>query len=345
MLAGWINRHQQAVIAYQKEEIKVLREMLGGKRLRFADEQRRRLALKARALSHCTLKELGPLVTPDTLCRWFRKYAGAKYDSSGQRRSGRPPKPQYIRDLVVRLAKENTSWGYTKLRDVVFTLGHKIGRTTVRRILAEDGIEPAPERRKDMPWATFLKAHWGTIAAMDFFKVEVMTLTGPVRYSVLVIMELKTRRVEVAGIVQEAYEKWMFQVLRNLTDAADGFLLGMAHLIMDRDPVFTVGVRDMLRHAGVKPVRLPRRSPNLNAFIERFIRSIKEECLNRVIPLGEAHLRELIREYMAHYHAERPHQGLGGAFVQPVRSYAANGPLVRQERLGGLLNYYYREAA
>jgi transposase InsO family protein len=338
MLAGWINRHQQAVIAYQKEEIKVLREMLGGKRLRFTDEQRRRLALKARALSACTLKDLGPLVTPDTLCRWFREYAGSKYDSSEQRRPGRPPKPQHIRDLVVRLAKENTGWGYTKIRDVMFTLGHKIGRTTVRRILAEDGIEPAPERRKHMPWATFLKAHWGAITAMDFFKVEVMTLIGPVRYTVLVVMDLKTRHVEVAGVVREAYEKWMLQALRNLTDAVDGFLLGKTHLIMDRDPIFTTDVRDMLRRAGVNPVRLPRRSPNLNAFIERFIRSIKEECLDRVIPLGESHLRELIREYMAHYHAERPHQGLGGVFIQPSNDHAADGPLVRRERLGGLLN-------
>jgi putative transposase len=250
MLAGWINRHQQSVIAYQKEETKVLREMLGGKRLQFTDPQRRRLALKAQVLSRCTLEELGALVTPDTLCRWFRKYAGAKYDSSGQRRTGRPPKPQYIRDLVVRFAKENTGWGYTRIRDVLYTLGHEIGRTTVRRILAEDGIEPAPERRKHMPWATFLKAHWGTIAAMDFFKVEVMTWTGPVRYSVLVVMDLKTRHVEVAGIVREAYEKWMFQVLRNLTDTVDGFLLRKTHLIMDRDPIFTAGVRDMLRNAG-----------------------------------------------------------------------------------------------
>jgi len=196
-----------------------------------------------------------------------------------------------------------------------------------------------------MPWATFLKAHWGAIAAMDFFKVEVMTLAGPVRYSVLVVMDLKTRHVEVAGIVCEAYEKWMLQVLRNLTDAVNGFLLGKTHLIMDRDPVFTVGVRAMLRRAGTKPVRLPRCSPNLNAFIERFIRSIKEDCLDRVIPLGEAHLRELIGEYMAHYHVERPHQGLGGAFVQPSTDHAADGPLVKRERLGGLLNYYYREAA
>jgi transposase len=325
MLAGWINRHQHAVIAYQKEEIKVLCEMLDGKRLRFTDGQRRRLALKAQVLSRYALKNLGPLVTPDTLCRWFRKYAGAKYDSSGQRGPGRPPKPQHIRALVVRLAKENSSWGYTKIRDVMFNLGHKIGRTTVRRILADDGIEPAPERRKHMPWATFLKAHWGAIAAMDFFKVEVMTLIGPVRYSVLVVMD--------------------FQVLRNLTDVVDGFLLGKTHVIMDRNPVFTAGVRNMLRHAGVKPVRLPRRSPNLNAFIERFIRSIKEECLDRVIPLGEAHLRELIREYMAHYHTERPHQGLDGSLIQPANDRASDGPVIRRERLGGLLNYYYREAA
>jgi putative transposase len=159
---------------------------------------------------------------------------------------------------------------------------------------------------------------------MDFFKVKVMTLTGPVR---------------------EAYEKWMIQIVRHLTDAIDGFLIGKTHLITERDPIFTACVRDMLGHAGAKPVRLPRRSPNLNAFIERFIRSIKEECLDRVIPLGEVHLRELIREYMIHYQIERPHQGLDGRLIQPANDHAADGPLVKRERLGGLLNYYYREAA
>ena len=124
----------------------------------------------------------------------------------------------------------------------------------------------------------------------------------------------------MAGIVREAYEKWMIQVLRNLTD-----------------PVFTAGVRDLLRHAGTKSVRLPRCSPNLRAFIERFIRSIKEECLNRVIPLGEVHLRELIREYMFHYHVERPHQGLDGKIIQHANDRASDGPVMRRERLGGVL--------
>jgi hypothetical protein len=137
----------------------------------------------------------------------------------------------------------------------------------------------------------------------------------------------------------------MIQVLRNLTDADDGFLLGKTHVIMDRDPVFTAGFRNIVRHAGTKSVCLPRCSPNLNAFIEHFIRSIKEECLDRVIPLGEVHLRELICEYMAHCHMERPHQGLDGKLIQPANDHAADGPLVRRERLGGLLNYYYREAA
>lgn len=130
--------------------------MLGEKRLRFTDAQRRRLALKARALSHATLRDLGSLVTPDTLTRWFRKYAGAKYDSHVARGPGRPPKPEPIRDLVVRLAQENVGWGYTRIRDVMHLLGHEIGRTTVQRILDEDGIVPAPERRKHLPWATFL---------------------------------------------------------------------------------------------------------------------------------------------------------------------------------------------
>jgi putative transposase len=346
MLAGWMNRQHQAVLAYQKEENRVLREMLGGGRLRFTDAQRRRLALKAKSLSHATLRELGSLVTPDTLTRWFRKYAGAKYDSSARRRRGRPSKPEHVRELVVRLAQENVGWGYTKIRDVMALLGHKIGRTTVRRILDADGIEPAPERLKHMPWATFLKAHWGAIAAMDFFQIEVMTLTGPTRYAVLVVIDLKSRRVEVAGIVRDAYEEWMIQVIRNLTDNVDGFLLPHTHLIMDRDPLFTADCRAMLKHSGVKPLRLPRRSPNLNAYVERFFRSIKEECLERVVPLGEAHLRELVSEYVAHYNAEPPQPPVGGELSAPAPNDTQGwGDVETRERLGGLLNHYYREAA
>ncbi len=156
-------------------------------------------------------------------------------------------------------------------------------------------------------------------------------------------MDLQSRRVQIAGIVQEPYEAWMFQVLRNLIDGVDGFLLPHHYLIMDRDPVFTQEFRARLTRAGIEPIRLPRRSPNLNAFVERFNRSIKEECLDRVIPLGDAHLRELVREYVAHYHEERPHQGLSSRLIAASTDH--RGPLARRQRLGGLLNHYYREAA
>jgi transposase len=179
-----------------------LRELLGGKRLRFTDAQRRRLVLKSRPLSQAKLREIGSIVTPDTLTRWFRKYAGAKYDSHAKRRRGRPPKPREIRELVVTLARENETWGYTRIRDVMKHLGHEVGRTTVQRILDEDGIQPGPERRKHMPWSTFLNSHWGAIAAMDFFKVEVLSLRGPIRYAVLVVIDLKSRRIDIAGIIR-----------------------------------------------------------------------------------------------------------------------------------------------
>ena len=257
--------------------------------------------------------------------------------------SARPTKQaEHVRELLVRLACENDGWGYTRIRDVMRHLGHEIGRTTVKPILDADGIHPAPERRKHMPWSTFLKADWGAIAAMDFFKVEVMTMLGPVRYSVLVVTELESRRIEIAGIVREPYEEWMCQVVRNLTDPIDGFLLSARYVVMDRDSVFTRDVRAMLDRRGVKLVRLPSRSPNLNAFVERFGRSMREECLDRVIPLGQRHLRHLLQEFSSHCHAERPHQGLDGELIEPVEKacHANDGRVVRRERLEGLLNGY-----
>jgi putative transposase len=159
-------------------------------------------------------------------------------------------------------------------------------------------------------------------------------------------MDLQTRKVEIAGITCEPCEAWMMQVVRNLTDAVDGFLLGKRVILMDRDPVFTAAFRSMLLGAGVKPVRLPARSPNLNAFVERFVLSVKSECLDHIIPLGPAHLRWAVGEYVRHYNVERPHQGLGGALIEPVAERRlVQGEVRSRERVGGLLRYYYREAA
>ena len=183
------------------------------------------------------------------------------------------------------------------------------------------------------------------LAAADFFTVEVLTVGGLIRYVVLFAMKLKTRTVEIAGITRQPDETWMTQIGRNLTNADDGFLRGMKYLILDRDPLYTPAFQDLLRDRGVKPLRLPARSPNLNAFAERFVGSVKSECLDRIVPLGETHLRAAIRAFMVHYHEERPHQRLHNALIALTATSLRRGHVRCRERLGGVLKFYHREAA
>ena len=217
ILAGWVNRGQQDIIEYLQEENRVLREQLGAKRLLFTDVQRRRLAAKANKMGRKGLFEIRTLVTPDTLLRWYGRLIARKYDGSQARRAGRPKTAAEIERLILRMARDNPRWGYTRIRGALRNLGHEIGRNTIKRILAENGFDPAPLRKQPMSWETFLKAHWGAIAATDFFSVEVLTRTGLVRYFVLFIIDLRTRRVEIAGIARRPDGNWMKQISRNLT--------------------------------------------------------------------------------------------------------------------------------
>ncbi len=343
VLAGWVHRGQQQIVDYLIEENRVLREQLGKKRLRLTNDQRRRLAVKAKALGRSALLGMACIVT---LLRWYRNLVAKKYDGSAARGPGRPPTETDIAKLVVQMAAANPGWGYTRLRGALWNLGHDLGRNTIKRILADAGIEPAPERGKRTTWKTFLKAHWGAIAAMDFFTVEVLTWRGLVRYFVLFAIDLKTRRVHIAGIVHEAYGQWMEQVARNLTDPVEGFLRAKRYLIHDRDPLFTRRFVEILEAAGVKSVKLPARSPNLNAYAERFVLSARRECLNKVIPFSEKHLRKIVIEFVDHYHGERNHQGLGNQLIEATIASAPNASAVKcRERLGGILNFYYRDAA
>ena len=225
-------------------------------------------------------------------------------------------------------------------------LGHEIARNTVKRILLDHGTEPAPERSGRTPWKTFLQAQWDGLGAADLFTVEVLTLAGLRRYFVLFVIELKTRRVTIAGIHHQPNGPWMEQMARNLTDVFNGFLRSARHLIHDRDPLFTRAFGEILESSGIEPIKLPPRSPNLNAYAERFVRSIKEECLNRVVPLGESHLRLIVHEYVEHYHHERNHQGLDNQLLERAPPTAStHADVQRRQRIGGLLNYYHREAA
>ena len=273
--AGWVNRHQDDLIDYLREENRVLREHLGPRPLRLTDAQRRRLAVRGHKLGRRVLTQVAGIVTPDTILRWYRRLIAKKYDGSARRRRGRPMTRQDVAELVVRMAVDNPRWGYTRIRGALSNLGHTIARTTVKRILHDHGVDPAPERSRHMPWKTFLQAHWEGLAACDLFTVEVLTLAGLRRYLVFFVIELRSRHVTIAGIHPQPGGAWMEQQARNVTDPVDGCLRRARHLIHDRDPLYTRVFGEILESAGVQPIRLPPKSPNLNAYAERFVRSIK----------------------------------------------------------------------
>ena len=226
-VAGWMTRDQRVVTEYLLAENEVLRQQLRGRRIRYTDAQRRRLALAAMRVGRRALSRIDTLVTPDTLLRWYRRLVAKKYDSSDRGRS-RPRRTADIAELVLRMARDNSGWGYTRIRGALSNLGHDIGRNTIKRILAEAGLDPAPERSKRSSWSSFLRAHWGAIAAMDFFTVEVVSLVGLVRYHVLFVIDLASRRSEVTGIVHRPHEAWMKQAARNLTDRV------LSHFLIER---------------------------------------------------------------------------------------------------------------
>jgi len=267
---------------------RVLKGQLGGRRLRLTDTERRRLATLAHPLGRKRLKAVATLVTPETLLRWYKQLIAQKCDGSTQRQQlGRPRVAEEVEQLVMRMAEENPTWGYRRIQGALGNLGYQIDKLTVRNILRRHHMEPAPQRRKaGMSWAQFLKMHWEVLAATDFFTVEVATWHGLVTYYVLVVMELATRRVEIAGITPHPTAAFMRQCARQLTDPFDGFLLGKRYLIHDRDTKFTQAFDALLKDSGVKPLLLPPRSPNLNAHCERFVRSIKAEALTHVLMLG-----------------------------------------------------------
>jgi hypothetical protein len=228
--------------------------------------------VKGKILGRRRLAAIPGIVTPDTILRWYRRLVAQKYDGSKRRRPGRPSTKPDIAALVVRMATENPTWGYTRIRDGLKHVGHDIARNTIKAILKDHGIEPAPERGAKMSWKTFLAAHWEGLAAADFFTVEVLTLRGVVRYVVFFVMKLKTRTVEIAGITSEPDGGWMTQLARNLTDPSEGFLRGVQYLILDRDPLYTAAFRRLLRDSGVKALVLPAWSPEFERVCRTFCR-------------------------------------------------------------------------
>ena len=212
-----------------------------------------------------------------------------------------------IRRLTVQMAEENPTWGYTRIQGALRNVGHRVGRSTIARILKAAGVPPQPQRPTS--WQTFLRAHWGVIAGADFFTTEVWTWRGLVTYYTVFVIDLASRRAHILGSTPHPHEWFMRQVGRTLTTADDGILRAHRVLICDRDAKWSGEVRRLLGDGGIRVVQTPWRAPNANAHAERFVRSIKQECLDRLILLGERHFRQTVSEYGAHYHHERNHQG------------------------------------
>jgi putative transposase len=332
---------------YLVAENRILRQQIKGC-VQLNDGERKTLAEIGKKLGKQALEEVATIVKPDTILAWHRKLVAQKFDGSQQRkRPGRPAIHAELETLVVRLAQENRTWGYDRIVGALKHLGYRISDQTVGNILKRHGIPPAPHRQQTTTWKEFICTHMDVLVATDFFTTEVWTVYGLVTYYVLFFIHLATRKVHVAGLTPYPHQHWMTQIARNVTMVEWGFLLPGQYLILDRDGKFCAAFRQTMEAAGVELVVLPARSPNLNAYAERWVRSVKEECLARLILFGEASLQHALHEYVEHYHHERTHQGKGNILLFPSSSqkHPSAGPMQCHERLGGLLKYYTREAA
>jgi transposase InsO family protein len=284
---------------------------------------------------------------PETILAWYRKLIARKFDGSkARRRPGRPRIKREVEELIVRIAKENHDWGYDRIVGALANLGYKVCDQTIGNVLQRHALPPAPERKRTTTWAAFIRIHLALLVGTDFFTMEVLTLRGLVTYYVLFFIHLESRRVEIAGITVQPDERWMQQIARNVTMEGCGALGNCRYLLHDRDTKYTQSFRAIIASGQVEPLMLPACSPNLNAYAERWVRSVKDECLSKVILFGERSLRRALNEYVDHYHAERNHQGKGNVLLFPRnRNVHPGRPVQCCERLGGLLRYYHREAA
>ena len=313
---------------------------------RLQDSERRTLAEKGKPLGRL-LHEVITIVQPETLLKWHRRLVASKWDFSSRRQAkpGRPPISIEVEELVVRLARENPGWGYDRIVGALANLGYRISDQTIGNILKRHSVGTAPERQRNTTWSEFIRRHKQALWATDFFTTEVWTCSGLTTFYVLFFLHLQTRKVVLSGLTLYPREAWLKQVARNLT-VTDGPLNNARFLLHDRDTKFSDAFDEILRDAGVIAIKLPPRSPNLNAFAERWVRSVKDECLDQLILFGERSLRHVLQEYLTHHQHERNHQGLDNVIPFPdQRTGGPTGTIRKAERLGGLLNFYHRAAA
>jgi putative transposase len=280
------------------------------------------------------------VVTPQTFLRWHRELVRRKW-TQPRRSPGRPPVDRRVRELVLRFARENPGWGYPRIAGELLKLGLRVSPSTIRRILLANHLRPAP-RRSGPSWREFLRQQAASMLACDFFTVEAISLR---RFYVLFFIELESRRVHLAGCTTNPTGGWVTQQARNLSFT--GIFERIRFLIHDRDSKFSGAFDEIFRSEGIKVIHTPIRAPQANAYAERFVRTVRAECLDWLLIIGRRHLETVLHTYTAHYNGERPHRAL--ALLSPDSTNADPPPsgeeIKRRDRLGGLIHEYHRAAA
>jgi putative transposase len=340
-MVGWLlllsrsDAAKELEILVLRHEVAVLRRQVGRPRLSWPD--RAVLSALARALPRAL--RMHRLVTPGTLLRWHQRLIARRW-SYPRCRPGRPPTDPALVALVVRLARENPQWGYERIRGELKNLGHQVSDATIRRILKRAGLGPAP-RRTDDRWRDFIRTQAAGTLACDFFPVDTVLLR---RLYVFFVVEVGTRFVHVLGVTANPDGAWVAQQARNLLTDLGERAGEFRFLVRDRDAKFTQVFDDVMAGNDTRVIKIPPRSPRANAYAERWVRTARSECTDRVLIFGERHLRTVLTEYAAHYNQNRPHRSLD------LRAPAAGadvirlpvGRIERRQVLGGLINEYER---
>jgi putative transposase len=328
-VTGMVNQELLLQNEYLAAENRILRAHLPT-RWRLADPERSTLAEIGKRLGRKALAQVACVAKPDTILAWYRRLIAQKFDGSKHRRyPGRPRIEPKLETLIVQMARENSGSGYDRVVGALANLGYTVSDQTVGNVLRRHGIAPAPKRSQTTTWKELIQSHLTVLAGIDFFTVEVLSWRGLVTYYVLFFIHLESRRVSVAGITRHPDQGWMQQMARNATSESWGFLDQRRYVLHDRDTKFCSVFRATLAAGGIKPIQLPARSPNLNAYAERWVRSAKEECLAKLVLFGEASLSRTLTEFIDHYHGERNHQGKGNLLLFPHHEVGQQKPRSR----------------
>jgi len=342
------DRDKDTEILALRHQITVLQRQLGHGKVQFAAEDRAFLAALLTPLPREVLRRLRLLVRSDTVLRWHRDLMKQRHaNASRPRRPGRPPTLRSIRQLVLRLVRENPSWGYRRVHGELATLGIKIAASTIWEILKQEGIDPAP-KRGNTTWAGFLRSQADALLAMDF--IETVTLTGQRQY-ILAAIEHTTRRIRVLGTTAHPTAAWVTQTIKNLAMDLEDTGIKVKYLLRDRDAKYPALIDEVLADADIQTVLTGIRVPRMNSIMERWVLSLRHELLDRTLVWNEQHLRHTLREYEQFYNKHRTHRSLQAAaplraLPEPITEpeQITHLDIRRRDRLGGILHEYQHAA-